>query len=115
VKPRLEEERISGDANFIYAYRIIIENLSEQPVQLLRRKWTILDSLAGLRVVEGEGVVGQQPKIEPEGSYTYESWCPLISEIGRMNGTYTFKNLETQDLFDVEIPAFDLQPEYSLN
>ncbi|MBR9859210.1 Co2+/Mg2+ efflux protein ApaG [bacterium] len=116
VKARLEEEQsdLQG-ANFIYAYRIKIENLSNHAVQLLRRHWTILDSLAGKRTVEGAGVIGKQPILESGAAYAYESWCPLISEIGEMSGYYTFIDLETREQFDVEIPLFHLQPEYSLN
>ena len=56
-------------SEYLFAYRITIENLSTMPVKLLRRHWHIIDSNGSYREVEGDGVVGQQPVIEPDGSY----------------------------------------------
>ena len=75
-------------SEYLFAYRITIENLSSMPVKLLRRHWHIMDSNGSVREVEGEGVVGQQPIIEPGQSYQYVSAANLRSEIGKMYGTY---------------------------
>ena len=73
---------------FVFAYRVTIENLSEFPVQLIRRCWFIFDSSGNRNVVEGEGVVGEQPILDPGDYYQYISGCNLNSEFGNMNGFY---------------------------
>lgn len=93
---------------FTFAYRITIENHNGFPVKLLRRHWYIFDSDATLREVEGEGVVGIQPTIQPGKSYQYVSSCNLRTEMGRMNGTYEMENLHSKKIFQVEIPAFEM-------
>lgn len=93
---------------FIFAYRVTIDNLSEDPVQLLRRHWVILDSTGLKREVEGEGVVGQQPVLQPGDSHQYVSWCHLSTGIGRMEGTFLMHHLRSQETFRVQIPLFNL-------
>lgn len=116
ISTRLEDEDAElYHANYIFSYRIIIENNSANPVQLLRRHWVIKDALAGTREVQGEGVVGEQPVIEAGAQFSYESWCPTLSEIGTMSGYYTFLDLDSNEEFQVEIPTFHLNPEHVLN
>lgn len=100
---------------FIFAYRIILENLGNTPVQLISRFWEISDSLSENKQVQGEGVVGEQPVIIPGESYQYVSWSPLTSEIGKMKGLYLFKDLSNDEMFEVEIPEFILQTPARLN
>lgn len=95
-------------SKFLFSYDVFIENFNSFPVKLLSRHWNIFDSFGGSRVVEGMGVIGKQPIIEPNGSYHYTSWCPLESEIGYMDGNYYFLNVETQESFEVLIPRFEL-------
>ena len=102
-------------SEFLFAYRITIENLSTVPVKLLRRHWTILDSNGAVREVEGEGVVGQQPIIQPGDSYQYVSAANLRSEIGKMYGTYQMENLYNKKLMKVSIPEFHLIAPFKLN
>ena len=96
------------EGSYFFNYRVSIENRNSYSVKLLHRDWFIFDSLNPPVHVSGEGVVGQQPILEPGESYSYTSGCELHSEIGSMHGFYTFINEETNDLFRVEIPAFDL-------
>jgi len=94
---------------FIFSYMITIENKSPFRVQLLRRKWNILDYITVnpiQRLVEGEGVVGETPVLEPEDVYTYTSFCRLNSTKGEMSGVYTFFNFSEYEEFEVEIPSF---------
>lgn len=100
---------------YLFAYRIHIENLGDQPVQLLRRHWYIYDSNGSKREVEGEGVIGKQPTLLPGDSYSYESWCPLYTEVGKMNGSYQMVNKNTEEHFDVVIPEFLLIASSKLN
>jgi ApaG protein len=93
---------------FMFAYRITLENHSSNTVQLLRRQWYIFDSNGEHRQVEGEGVVGQQPVLKPHETYQYVSGCNLKSDIGKMSGYFTMANLTNNQTFRAEIPAFNL-------
>lgn len=93
---------------YYFEYKIQIENQSEHTVKLIRRDWFIYDSLDVPRYVSGEGVVGQQPILSPGEIYQYSSGSDLSSEIGYMEGHYTFIDLETKLEFPVFIPRFDL-------
>lgn len=109
VQPRYEPEYSQPPASkYIFSYQISIENIGQDTVQLLRRHWIIWDSNGSTREVEGEGVVGQQPVLEPGESYTYSSWCNLSTPIGKMFGVYLMcKEADTQQ-FLVTIPEFRL-------
>ena len=105
---------LMGD--YLFAYRITIENLSEHPVKLLRRQWHIMDSNGGApREVEGEGVVGVQPIIQPHENYQYVSACNLKSDMGKMHGTYQFENLYNLKQFTVLIPEFEMIAPFKMN
>ena len=93
---------------FVFSYDVDIENLSEHTVQLLRRHWFIFDSSGAHREVEGEGVIGEQPVLAPGQSHQYTSWCPLITDIGKMHGTYLFRRQPDNETFQVLIPEFQL-------
>lgn len=102
-------------SEYLFAYRITIENLSTMPVKLLRRQWHIMDSNGTYREVEGEGVVGQQPLIEPGGSHQYISACNLRSDMGKMSGSYQMENLYNKRLFNVLIPEFQMIAPFKMN
>lgn len=93
---------------YVFSYQIRIENLSETTVQLLRRHWLIFDSSGNHQEVEGEGVIGQQPVLQPGQSHQYTSWCPLTTDIGRMHGEFLFLRLSDQSTFPAAIPEFQL-------
>jgi ApaG protein len=100
---------------YMFAYRVEIENYNSFPVQLHRRHWFIFDSNATRREVEGEGVVGVQPVILPGETYRYVSGCTLKTEMGRMVGTYEMENLDTREQFTVQIPSFEMIVPYKNN
>jgi ApaG protein len=93
---------------FMFAYRITIENHNNFPVKLHRRCWHIFDSNGSYREVEGEGVVGVQPVLNPGEKYQYVSGCNLRTEMGKMHGTYTMENLNNKKSFEVNIPVFEM-------
>lgn len=95
-------------SEYLFAYRITIENQTIYPVKLLSRHWHIIDSNGTHREVEGEGVVGQQPVITPGNSYQYTSAVNLNSDIGKMYGTYLVENLFNKRKLTVNIPEFHL-------
>ena len=111
------QEDQSNPANdyFMFAYRITIENLSDYAIQLKRRQWFIFDSSGTQREVEGEGVVGLQPVIEPGENHSYVSGCQLSTEIGNMSGNYLMHRLADNNSFTVDIPEFELIVPYRLN
>ena len=99
----------------MFAYKIDIRNNGEYTVKLLRRHWYIYDANGVVREVEGEGVVGQQPVLEPSEAHQYVSGCNLKSGMGKMRGTYQMERLVDGSRFDVEIPEFTLVVPFRLN
>jgi ApaG protein len=93
---------------FVFAYFIRIENHTQQPVLLLRRHWFIRHSSGRVEEVEGEGVVGKQPAIQPGKSFEYNSYCILETLEGTMEGTYLMQR-QSGELFRVTIPKFTLR------
>jgi ApaG protein len=116
VETFFQESASAPEANhYVFAYRILIENHSDFTIKLLRRHWYIIDSNGQLKEVEGEGVVGQQPVLEPEQKHEYVSGCELQSEIGKMHGTYLMEKQMDGTTFEVEIPEFVMVVPYRLN
>lgn len=95
------------ESRYVWAYQITIANHSSDSVTLISRHWHITDGLGRVQEVEGEGVVGEQPQLDPGGVYQYTSGCPLTTSSGIMVGRYTMKTPDG-DLFEVDIPAFSL-------
>lgn len=100
---------------FIFSYTIRIQNMGDEPVKLLSRYWNILDSLGKERIVEGPGVVGEQPELEPGEYFDYTSSCHMATHFGTMSGYYTFRNQLSGELFEAEIPAFLLEIPFMLS
>lgn len=104
-----------GQDHFVFTYKIKIENNNEHTVQLLRRHWYIFDANGVVREVEGEGIVGQQPVLEPGDVHEYVSGCNLHTGIGKMHGTYLFERIVDGGQFKVIIPEFSMTVPYRLN
>ena len=96
------------ERKFVFAYFVTIENTSQEPVQLLRRHWYIHDANEKVKEVEGEGVIGKQPKIMPGEAHEYNSFCVLETMEGFMEGTYLMQR-STGEQFKVNIPRFHLR------
>ena len=111
----LPQESVPMQHRYVYAYRITIENQSDITVQLLRRHWQIVESNGVSREVDGEGVVGEQPVLEPGGRYQYTSWCPMMTDTGKMYGTFQMIKANNKEEFDVTIPEFKLHPPFKMN
>ena len=111
VRPVYVPERSRPSAGqFVFAYFVRIENVGGQPARLLSRRWQIHDSIGEDTVVEGEGVVGEQPTIGPGEVHEYQSFCVLKSMAGHMEGEYFFRR-EDGTRFAAEIPRFILSVE----
>ena len=92
---------------WVFGYRVRIENAGPETVQLLARHWRITDGLGRVVEVKGEGVVGEQPLLEPGESFQYTSGTPLPTPTGIMAGSYQMVT-DGGERFDVTIPAFSL-------
>ncbi len=103
----LPDRSRADSARWFWSYHIRIENHSDSAVQLLTRHWVITDGRGGVHQVDGEGVVGEQPLIQPGKAHDYVSGCPLTTPTGRMEGIYRMLRDDGQ-LIAVEIPRFPL-------
>ena len=103
----LEEHSRPATSEFMWAYRIRIENKSDTTVTLKTRYWKIMDALGRVQEVRGDGVVGQQPQLGPGELFEYTSGTPLSTPSGFMTGTYEMVTPEGEH-FDVNIPTFSL-------
>lgn len=92
---------------YVFAYTITIENLSGVPAQLLSRHWVITDANGKVQEVSGDGVVGEQPKLDPGETYRYSSGAVLETPVGAMQGSYRMHADDGGD-FDAPIPPFTL-------
>ena len=115
VRSRYLPERSSPrDSHYFFTYRIRISNLGEETVQLVSRHWIITDGSDRVEEVQGPGVVGEQPVLEPGQSFEYSSFCPLPTPIGSMHGTYQMVT-SGGGRFDAEIAPFSLAVPSALN
>lgn len=103
----LEEQSHPKEGHFVWAYIVNVANESPKSVQLINRHWVITDALGHTIEVKGEGVVGEQPVLEPGDCFEYTSGTPLNTPHGLMKGNYEMRR-EDGGTFWVEIPTFAL-------
>ncbi|MCT2401691.1 Co2+/Mg2+ efflux protein ApaG [Novosphingobium mangrovi (ex Huang et al. 2023)] len=101
-----EQSRIEA-GKWFWVYHIRIENETADTLQLMTRHWRITDGNGDVNVVEGDGVVGEQPVLRPGASHDYVSGCPLSTPHGSMEGHYTFRRSDGTE-FKAMIPFFPL-------
>lgn len=109
------EQSLPRENHYFFIYFITIKNNSDFSVQLLKRHWDIFDSIGDKRNVDGEGVIGETPVIEPGQKFEYNSGCNLTSEMGYMEGFYSMIRLADDTEFDIQIPRFELVVPSKLN
>jgi ApaG protein len=102
------------EGHYFFAYRVRISNAGEETVQLVSRHWVITDGDGNVEQVQGPGVVGEQPVLEPGESFEYTSFCPLRTPIGSMHGSYQMV-AAGGSRFDAEIAPFSLAVPNALN
>lgn len=108
VQSMFVEDQSDPDAGrFVWAYHVRIENRGTKTVQLMNRHWQITDGNGTRHEVRGEGVVGEQPVLDPGESFEYTSGTPLATPSGVMLGSYEMET-ETGEVIDVAVPAFSL-------
>ena len=99
---------------FFFAYWVSITNKGIKPAQLLNRYWHITDADGRINEVNGEGIVGEQPHFQPGQNFEYNSFCPLPTEFGFMQGHYDMVG-EDETSFQIDIPQFRLSIPNSAN
>lgn len=110
----IDAQSSTEEEQFVFSYTITIANKGNEQVQLMTRRWLITDANGETATVEGDGVVGQQPVIQPGHSYTYTSGSVFKTPFGIMQGQYQMVDSQQQP-FDVEIPVFRLTTPNLLN
>ncbi len=103
----LPDHPANTDEKYAFAYQIVITNDSDMPVQLISRYWLITDGSGKKSEVQGEGVIGKQPKIAPGENFEYTSGAVIDTPVGTMEGYYQMQT-EDGDMFKVPIDVFTL-------
>lgn len=103
----LSAQSAPEEDRFVFAYTVTIKNLGHIPAQLMTRHWIIEDAHNKIQEVRGEGVIGEQPNIEPGMSYRYSSGAMIETPVGTMQGSYQMV-AEDGEAFDAEIAPFTL-------
>jgi ApaG protein len=104
----LPDESEPADRKYLFGYTIVIANNGDVPVQLLSRHWVIIDGAGRREEVKGPGVVGQTPRLEPGEAFKYQSFCPLKTPWGTMEGTYQMRR-DDGSTFDARVGRFYLK------
>ena len=110
----LEDQSEPDEQHFVWAYQVTINNLGEESVQLKNRFWKIIDSNGIRQEVKGEGVVGEQPILNPGEKFEYTSGTPLSTPSGFMEGHYEMIT-KSGSKFDASIPLFSLDSPHTSN
>lgn len=103
----LDDQSDPDEERYAFAYTIRIRNLGRLPAQLINRHWIITDANGKVEEVRGEGVVGEQPRLEPGEQFTYTSGAVLQTAVGTMEGSYDMSG-DDGTRFDAPIPPFTL-------
>ncbi len=108
VEPQyLENQSKPDESKFVWSYTIVVRNAGPETVKLLTRHWIITDGIGRKQEVRGDGVIGEQPVLQPNTQFQYTSGCPLNTPSGVMEGSYGMIN-EKGEHFEIAIPAFSL-------
>ena len=110
----LSDRSSPRDSQYLFAYQVRISNVGTDAAQLVSREWIITSAEGDVERVKGPGVVGEQPVLQPGGSFEYTSYCPLKTAVGSMQGSYQMVTADGER-FDAEIAPFTLAVPNSLN
>ena len=104
----LPEESDPADKKFVFGYTVVISNEGDLPAQLVSRHWLIIDGNGKREEVKGPGVVGKTPRLEPGQAFKYQSFCPLKTQWGTMEGEYIMRR-DNGETFEAKIERFYLR------
>jgi ApaG protein len=102
------------DSSYFFQYHVRISNVGEETAQLISREWIITNADGDVERVKGPGVVGEQPVLQPGGSFDYTSFCELKTAVGSMHGSYQMLTADGER-FDAIIAPFTLAVPNALN
>ncbi len=108
------EQSAPREHRYVFAYTIRIANQGKKPAQLMNRRWVITHGSGRVEEVKGPGVVGAQPRLEPDQHFEYTSGCVLSTPHGTMHGTYEMRR-DDGSTFNATIAPFSLSMPYTLN
>jgi ApaG protein len=103
----LDDQSEPKDNRYVFSYTITIRNEGAVPAKLLSRRWLITDANGKVQEVRGDGVVGEQPHLQPGQGFRYSSGTVIETPVGAMEGTY-FMVADDGQQFDAPIPVFRL-------
>jgi len=103
----LDDQSVPEDDRYVFAYTIRIQNIGRVPAQLVSRHWIITDANGKVQEVQGEGVVGEQPWLQPGEHFEYTSGAVLETSLGTMRGSYQML-ADDGTRFDAVIDPFTL-------
>lgn len=107
VPAYVQDQSDPRESRYFFSYTVEIHNGGHNTIQLISRHWIITDGTGRTEEVQGPGVVGQQPTLEPGDSFQYSSFCPLPTPTGSMEGSYLMMS-SRGERFEVQIPRFIL-------
>jgi ApaG protein len=108
VDPLFSPEKSDPDSRrFVFTYRVQITNVSGLTATIRRRAWRVVDAVGRSTEIEGEGIVGQQPRLSAGQTFGYSSFCPIETPWGTMEGHYELETDEG-DIFEIAIGRFYL-------
>lgn len=110
----IAERSAPQNGQWFFIYTIRIANEGTEAARLLRRHWVITNAEGSIQEVEGAGVVGETPRIEPGMAFEYTSACPLDTPFGTMHGSYAMQR-DDGDGFRAQIPLFRLAQPFAVN
>lgn len=111
----VEERSVPTLGRFFFAYHVRITNEGTEAARLLSRRWVITDGFGRVETVEGPGVVGETPSLDPGASFEYSSFCPLGTPFGTMEGHYVMRVASTGETFEARIGRFELNAPSAVN
>lgn len=108
----LDDQSSPQEGHYVWAYQVNIKNSSSHTIKLSHRNWVIIDANGKIMNIQGEGVVGEFPILQPGESFEYTSGTPLKTNNGFMQGFYLMSQNDGEQI-KIDIPAFSLDSPYS--
>ena len=108
----LDDQSEPEEQHFVWAYQVNIKNSGHSSIRLNHRNWLIIDANGKVMNVQGEGVVGEFPTIEPGETFEYTSGTPLKTNNGIMQGFYLVSQ-DNGEKLKIDIPTFSLDSPYN--
>lgn len=103
----IDDQSEPASDRYVFAYTITISNNGDCPARLISRHWVITDANGKVQEVTGDGVVGEQPHLNPGEVFRYSSGAVLETPVGAMQGLYRME-ADNGVNFDAPIAPFTL-------